>query len=149
MSSRIPSAPLRQLQSAFRDGRLNLFLGAGCSVASGIPMWNQLVTSLYMNGVSRRLHQYRRVNELLPSVTQWAFERYAVPLELAARGLNTYYREDDGFVRMIQTMLYNGAGSCTCDHARSARCLQKIRPLRVSRNSVVTLFWADGEYSRS
>jgi hypothetical protein len=110
MSSQLPSAPLRQLRRAFQDGRLTLFLGAGCSVASGIPTWNQLVTSLYMNGVSRRLHNYQRVLEFVPSVTQWAFERDVVPLEVAARGLNIYYREDGRFVRMIQEMLYNWSG---------------------------------------
>ena len=104
------SSALRQLKHAFQEGRLSLFLGAGCSVASGVPTWDVLVTELYMNGLSRRLNRYQRVPEMVPSVSSWAFRRKVVPLEVAARGLRAYYRNDDNFVTVLRFMLYNRTG---------------------------------------
>ena len=72
------SSALRQLKHAFHEGRLSLFLGAGCSVASGVPTWDLLVTELYMNGISLRLKRYQRVPEMVPSVGSWAFRRRRV-----------------------------------------------------------------------
>jgi hypothetical protein len=137
MSSRIPTTPLGHLRRAFRDGRLTLFLGAGCSVESGIPTWPQLVTTLYMNGVSRRLRRYSRIREFVPSVTQWAFERNVVPLEVAARGLNTYFLTDADFVNMIQIALYNPTGFYGFD--RRPREIRKLLAKNKTLNGIAQL----------
>ena len=35
------------LKSSFDRARLSLYLGAGVSIASGLPSWNTLVAALY------------------------------------------------------------------------------------------------------
>src|SRR5262249_31738939 len=104
------TAALRALRRAFLDGRLTLFVGAGCSVASGVPAWDQLVTHLYVNGIARRLGRYLQVPGLIASVGNWAFGRQVVPLEVAARGLRNYYADDYEFIRMMRIMLYGLTG---------------------------------------
>jgi hypothetical protein len=101
---------IRELRRAFRAGRLTLFLGAGTSVASGVPDWDRLVTQLYINGIARRLGRYTRLPGLVASVGRWAFGREVIPLEVAARGLRTYYENDESFVQMMRYMLYGLTG---------------------------------------
>jgi hypothetical protein len=99
-----------QLKRAFDQGRLALFLGAGVSVASQVPKWDQLVVSLYVNGIARRLGRYVRVPGLVASVGNWASKRKDVPLEVSARGLREYYSGDPEFVAMMRAMLYGLTG---------------------------------------
>jgi hypothetical protein len=126
------SSALRQLRHAFQEGRLSLFLGAGCSEASGVPTWETLVTELYMNGLSRRLRRHQRVPEMVPSVATWAFRREVVPLEVAARGLHTYYPNDDDFVTVLRIMLYDRTGM----YNRSRPVPREIRKL-LARNKTL------------
>jgi hypothetical protein len=101
---------VRELRRAFADGRLSLFLGAGASVASGVPAWDRLVTQLYINGIVRKMRIYLRVPALVPAVGRWAFGREVVPLEVAARGLRRYYESDAMFLLIMRTMLYGLTG---------------------------------------
>ena len=39
--------PLQTLREAFERGRLTVYLGAGLSLASGLPSWNTLIATLY------------------------------------------------------------------------------------------------------
>jgi hypothetical protein len=119
-ASRTRGTALKQLRRAFDDGRLALFLGAGTSVGSGVPTWDHLVTSLYINGIVRRLGRYARVPGLVSSVGRWAFRRQVVPLEVAARGLRTYYINDAEFLLMMRTMLYGLTGLQQWSRPRAA-----------------------------
>jgi hypothetical protein len=103
------SSALLQLRHAFEDGRLSLFLGAGCSTANRVPTWDHLVTSIYMNGLMRRLGRFRMLN-MAENVSLWAFRRKVVPLEVASRGLLTYFDDDDDFLQLIRFLLYSQTG---------------------------------------
>jgi len=101
----------RRLVQAFAEGRLTLYLGAGCSVASGVPSWDLLVMQLYVNGIGRRLpDRFGSVPGLISAVGHWAFKRQVLPLEVAARKLRGYYRDDSDLQLMIQAMLYGLTG---------------------------------------
>lgn len=101
---------LQRLREAFAQGQLTLYLGAGASVASGIPSWDRLVTQLYVNGIARRLGRFLSVPALIPSVGKWAFAQQVVPLEVAARKLRGYYRDDSDLLLLTQAMLYGLTG---------------------------------------
>ena len=78
----------RRLGWAFEQNRLTLFLGAGCSVASGVPDWEQLVGILYINGIGVKLRPRRRSpihTFLVDSIVRGDFARRVVPLDVAAR----------------------------------------------------------------
>jgi hypothetical protein len=121
------TAALRQLRRAFLDARVTLFLGAGCSVGSGVPPWERLVVQLYINGIVRRLGRYQRVPGLVASVGHWAFGRQAVPLEVAARGLKSYYLSDNDFVQMMRIMLYGLTGLQQWSRPRPAAIRKILR----------------------
>jgi len=66
--ARIAALASRRLEEAFDQGRLTLYLGAGCSVASDIPTWDRLVTRLYINGIVRKLPRFTSVPGLVSAV---------------------------------------------------------------------------------
>jgi hypothetical protein len=101
---------VRRLQRAFQEGNLTLYLGAGCSVASGVPTWDRLVTRLYVNGIVRQLSRFDTIPGLISAAGEWAFNRQVVPLEVAARRLRGYYRDDDELLAMTGYMLYGLTG---------------------------------------
>ena len=55
MSYDLPDDARSDLQQAFRDRSLTLYLGAGVSVASALPTWEKLVLSVYFATISERL----------------------------------------------------------------------------------------------
>lgn len=123
---RTASLASRCLREAFVQGRLTLYLGAGCSVANNIPSWDRLVTQLYVNGIVRRLPRFTSVPGLIASVGQWAFARQLLPLEVAARKLRGYYRDDSDLLAMIKAMLYGLTGYEGRDRLRPAEIRQLL-----------------------
>jgi len=130
MIAGMQAGTVRELRRAFDEGRLSLFLGAGCSVASGLPTWDRLVTQLYVNGIARKLGRHLRVPGLVPAVGRWAFGRQIVPLEVAARGLRRYYESDATFVEMVRIMLYGMSGLQQWSRPRSADVRKLLRKNR-------------------
>jgi hypothetical protein len=118
---------VRELRRAFDEARLSLFLGAGCSVASGVPTWERLVTQLYVNGIVRKLGRHLSVPGLVSAVGHWAFAREIVPLEVAARGLRRYYESDAMFMLIVRTMLYGLTGLQQWSRPRSVDVRKLLR----------------------
>jgi hypothetical protein len=116
----------RRLKEAFAQGRLTLYLGAGCSVASRVPSWDQLVTQLYVNGIARRLPRFASIPALISAVGHWAFARQVLPLEVAARKLRGYYGEDSDLLFMIKMMLYGLTDYLNRDRLRPAEIRQLL-----------------------
>ena len=116
----------RRLNEAFAQGRLTLYLGAGCSVASYVPSWDQLVTQLYVNGIAGRLPRFTSVPGLISAVGHWAFARQVLPLEVAARKLRGYYRDDSDLLFMIKIMLYGLTNYLDRDRLRPAEIRQLL-----------------------
>ena len=46
---------LNALENAYSKGSLSLFLGAGVSIAAGLPDWNKLLDSLFVQVLTRDL----------------------------------------------------------------------------------------------
>jgi hypothetical protein len=49
--SRENAEALGRLRQAYEDRNLALYLGAGVSVANGIPTWEQLVSAMYFAAI--------------------------------------------------------------------------------------------------
>jgi len=127
MVSTTEADAVRDLRRAFDEARLSLFLGAGCSVASGVPTWERLVTQLYVNGIVRKLGRHLSVPGLVSAVGHWAFAREIVPLEVAARGLRRYYESDAMFMFIVRTMLYGLTGLQQWSRPRSVDVRKLLR----------------------
>jgi hypothetical protein len=95
------------LRNAFNDGKLTLYLGAGVSIASGLPSWEELVLAMYFRTLDeedyiRELHPYPNY---LYAIAEWVLRSKKEPLEITMRKVKQWY-EDKDFVRMLRETLY-------------------------------------------
>lgn len=97
------------LREAYRQNDLTLYLGAGVSVANGIPPWQQLVLAMYFANISRqRMGGWRPFANYLFAISEWHLSRSQEPLEITARRLHKYYKTGDEFLTSLRRTLYAG-----------------------------------------
>ena len=102
------------LKRAYDERSLALYLGAGTSVGSGLPTWDQLVLAMYY-----RTLEDPQAGEGFPGLTpfpnylyaiaEWNLTRYHEPLEVVARKIRGRYAEaEDVFHDRLKSTLYAG-----------------------------------------
>ena len=103
------NAAIQRLRAAWRDRRLTLYLGAGVSVANGLPTWERLVVAMYFDLISRhRLQGWRPFANYLYAIAEWHLGRVVEPLEITARRLIAAYDRPDKFLEHLHQTLYAG-----------------------------------------
>lgn len=100
-----------RLRQAFSDRELTLYLGAGVSVASGLPTWEKLVLSIYFATISeQQLGNWRPYPNYLFAISSWYLREVQEPLEITARKLRQMYGPDASgdaeFLRAVRDGLY-------------------------------------------
>jgi len=90
------TASIKALRTAFGQQRLTLFLGAGVSVANGLPTWEKLVLSLYFSTISeQQMNGWRPYANYLYAISEWYLKRSIEPLEITARKTKSFYENSD------------------------------------------------------
>ena len=105
------TASIKALRTAFGQQRLTLFLGAGVSVANGLPTWEKLVLSLYFSTISeQQMNGWRPYANYLYAISEWYLKRSIEPLEITARKTKSFYENSDvgekAFLDAIRDALY-------------------------------------------
>lgn len=102
---------ISDLRKAYQQNDLTLYLGAGVSVANGLPPWQQLVLAMYYTNISRQDTgelQWRPYSNYLFAIAEWHLSRSQEPLEITARRLRKYYATGDEFLTDLRRTLYAG-----------------------------------------
>jgi hypothetical protein len=100
---------LGELKAAFAQKKLALYLGAGVSLGSGVPSWNQLVLAMYFSAISEDWKgMWRPYPNYLYAISEWQLNRLHEPLEITARKIRQYYGDDAEFLNQIRSTLYAG-----------------------------------------
>ena len=81
---------LKRLQSAYKQGDLTLYLGAGVSILNGLPPWDRLVLSMYYSAISSEAMGIRPFSNYLFAIAEWHLGRNHEPLDITARRLRKY-----------------------------------------------------------
>jgi hypothetical protein len=108
--SKTPQAHyISNLRSAFQQQALGLYVGAGVSLANGIPSWDELVLAMYFAAISpqpmRGWHPYP--NYLL-AIAEWHLKQSREPLDITARKIQRYIKSSNEFLKVLRTTLYAG-----------------------------------------
>ena len=102
-------ASLSTLRSAFQQGNLTLYLGAGVSIGSGLPGWNQLVLAMYFAAVHGDWRaRWRPYPNYLYAIAEWQLTQNHEPLEITARKIRQFYSSDEAFLGDLKETLYAG-----------------------------------------
>jgi hypothetical protein len=97
------------LRTAYQSKNLTLFLGAGASVANGLPTWERLVLAMYFAAIhTRHLGGWRPFPNYLFAIAEWHLKRLREPLEITARKLCNYYPSGQEFITELKKTLYAG-----------------------------------------
>lgn len=100
---------LPALQQAFKAGNLTLYLGAGVSIDSGIPSWEELVQALYFTTLNDEdfIYELKPYPNYLFALAEWVFKQKKEPLEITTRKIKQWYEGKD-FLGMLADTLYAG-----------------------------------------
>lgn len=97
------------LREAYQQGDLVLYLGAGVSVANGLPPWDKLVLAMYFAAISPQpMKGWRPFPNYLFAIAEWHLDRAHEPLEITARRIRKYYQRHDVFLKNLRRTLYAG-----------------------------------------
>lgn len=100
---------LKALRAAYADGNLALYLGAGVSVANGLPPWDQLVLAMYFAAISPQpMGGWRPFPNYLFAIAEWNLKRGQEPLEITARKIQECYSDKREFLTNLRRTLYAG-----------------------------------------
>ena len=94
------NALIEKAKSAFRRGRVSLFLGAGVSIDAGLPNWSDLLKGVFK---SEDLKPYAYVSEMN---TNAILDTYGNSNIIAGRYAFNGFKEGDKFAERIKTVLY-------------------------------------------
>ena len=101
---------IQDLRRAYRDGNLNLYLGAGVSIPSGLPTWEALVQSLYFSVLisEQYIYDFGPYPNYLYAASEWMLKRRNEPLDIVVRKISTWYQQKpEFFFDMIKKSLYS------------------------------------------
>ena len=93
-------ALIEKAKSAFKRGRVSLFLGAGVSIDAGLPNWSNLLKGVFK---SEDLKPYAYVSEIN---TDAILDTYGNSNIIAGRYAFNGFKEGDKFAERIKTVLY-------------------------------------------
>jgi hypothetical protein len=103
-------AELNDLRDAYKAGKLNLYLGAGVSIDSGLPNWKQLVVSMYFRYMKIEQWQYTSpFPNYLYAIGEWYLNKTGESLDIIIRKLKSNLTEDE-FMEILYACLYNQLG---------------------------------------
>jgi hypothetical protein len=100
-------AELDDLRNAYKAGTLNLYLGAGVSIDSGLPTWRQLVVSMYFRYMN--IEQWQSVRPFpnyLYAIGEWYLNKTGESLDIIIRKLKSNLTDDE-FLKILYDCLYN------------------------------------------
>jgi hypothetical protein len=108
-SSLLDPAALVELRQAYQKKNLTLYLGAGVSLGSGLPTWNQLVLAMYFRAASGDWKAlWSPYPNYLFAIAEWQMQRDHEPLEITARKIRQFYSTEAEFFDDLRTTLYAG-----------------------------------------
>ena len=97
------------VREAYGKGNLTLYLGAGVSIANGLPPWDKLVLAMYFAAISQQsMGGWRPFPNYLFAIAEWHLSRFHEPLEITARRIRKYYPTDSDFLENLRQTLYAG-----------------------------------------
>ena len=110
MTANKNTGALENLSKAYKSRRLTLYLGAGVSVGSGLPSWEELVLSMYFSGIKESpiAPGLRPFPNYLFAIAEWNLERRAEPLDITARKVRNTYQNQNSFLEDLRHTLYAG-----------------------------------------
>lgn len=98
---------LADLRDAYKQGKLNLYLGAGVSAASGLPNWKQLVVSMYFRYMKiEQWNSIRPFPNYLYAIGEWYLNKTGESLDIIIRKLKSNLTPEE-FLRILYSCLYN------------------------------------------
>ena len=101
---------ITRLRAAFRRNDITIYVGAGASAASGVPLWDPLLLTVYLNSLKNRYRGFSADDLYSPYTLQATAERWftksGVPLDIAARTLRTSFHDPTEFVSCVRFALY-------------------------------------------
>jgi hypothetical protein len=100
---------IESLREAFHGRNITLYLGAGVSIGSGLPSWDQLVLGMYFNKISHEyMEGWRPFSNYLFAISEWYLKTKGEPLEITARKLQKFYETHDrsAFLEDLYATLY-------------------------------------------
>lgn len=140
------SDALNDLKTAYKNGSLNLYLGAGVSAASGLPNWKQLVVSMYFRFMNiEHWHSIKPFPNYLYAMGEWYLNKTGESLDIIIRKLKTHL-SDEEFLKILYECLYNQFDEATVpdpfNNLYANNLLNEITALAAhpgrSLNSVIT-----------
>jgi hypothetical protein len=101
------SLAIKELKDAFNSRNLTIYLGAGVSMPSGLPSWEQLVLLLYFRTLNADIN-YRVFPNYLLAISEWLLKTKNEPLDIILRKIKNSGWNENTFVELIQETLYSG-----------------------------------------
>lgn len=101
---------LGEIRQALADREITLYLGAGVSMGSGLPSWEQLVLAMYYQALSGTdLHGWRPFPNYLFAIAEYHLRHSTEPPDITAQKLLYHYRrKDEGdFFADLRVTLYS------------------------------------------
>lgn len=135
---------IKQLRTAFKKNNLTLYLGAGVSVANGLPTWEKLVLAMFFSTISEeQLGGWRPFSNYLFAIAEWHLANSSEPLDITARKLRKYYDspedvEESEFLQSLHRTLYGGLLTNSGDPADYLD-IQMIRSANSTLDGVASL----------
>ncbi len=99
-----------EIRQALARREVTIYLGAGVSMGSGLPSWEQLVLAMYYQALSGTdLHGWRPFPNYLFAIAEYHLRHSAEPPDITAQKLLYHYGREDhgGFFADLKVTLYS------------------------------------------
>lgn len=100
-------AILEDLKSKYKSEELVLFLGAGVSIESGIPLWNELVNSLLAKMIASRFKKTKISTEELNAIINIAYRNQSNSSITQMRYIRSAF-DNVTYNKLVHDALYSG-----------------------------------------
>lgn len=139
MAPAITPATLDELRQAYNQKNLTLYLGAGVSLGSGLPTWNQLVLAMYFRAAAGDWKpRWSPYPNYLYAIAEWQLQRGHEPLEITARKIRQFYNSEEEFFNDLRTTLYAGLSDESSGHWEHPNALM-LRTANATLDAVAEL----------
>jgi hypothetical protein len=98
---------IKSLRDAFSSRDLTIYLGAGVSIPSGLPSWEQLVLLLYFRTLDADI-SYKVYPNYLMAISEWLIKNKNEPLDIIIRKVKNSGWDETTFFNLIRESLYSG-----------------------------------------